>query len=72
MSIQIHLKKTVMADGNSTCAPSAETETNSSSSSKPHCQGCGAAVIDHPGPNGPNRCMIKIIDALKDRVSVLC
>ena len=48
-----------------------ETETNSSSSSKPHCQGCGAAVKDHPGPHGPNRCMIKIIDALKDRVSVL-
>ena len=53
-----------MADGSSTCAPSVETETNSSYSSKPHCQGCGAAVKDHPGPRGPNRRMIKIIDAL--------
>ena len=47
-----------------------QAEKESISSPK-HCQACGTAVKDHLGPHGPQRCLVGLVGALRERIDAL-
>ena len=48
-------------------APSQVTQDQA----KPRCKGCNGPVKDHIGPHGLGKCMVGVINSVKERVELL-
>ena len=59
-----------MAESTGKGARPSQAEKESISSPK-HCQACGTAVKDHSGPHGPQRCLVGLVGALRERIDAL-